>query len=465
MSNDVRPDGSGSRHPGGDGSASHTGTRSRDGRIPSVAAQLFPGDGEMRRRARTHDWAETPLGPVDGWPQSLRTAASTVLATGFPAILLWGSQLVQLYNDAYAPFLGMKHPVGFGTSAPACWPELWPLLEPILERVLAGETVTVADQHFPLLRSNAAPALDDSSITLSYAPVRDEGGHVSGVLVTALDTTAQLQRVRFDAERSALVRKLEEQVVRAEIARSAAEEAREQADQANRAKAAFLAVISHELRTPLTAIGGYAELMEMGLRGPVTPAQLRDLHGIQASQRHLLRLIGQVLDHARVEMGTVRYDVSDVVVADALTAAEGLVAPQVRACGLTYAVESSDPTLQVRADAGKLQQILLNLIGNAVKFTDSAGRITLRCSGSDESVVIAVEDTGVGIAPDKLGAVFEPFVQVLPDPTHSSTGVGLGLAISRELARGMGGDLAVASAPGHGSTFTVTLPRAGRSAG
>jgi signal transduction histidine kinase len=465
MSRDVRPDGVSSRYPAGDGISLRGSARgARDAKQPSIAAQLFAGEGEMRRRARVHDWAATPLGPVDRWPQSLRTTATTVLATDFPAILLWGPRLVQLYNDAYAPFLGVKHPTGFGTSAPSCWPELWPEVEPIVERVLAGETVTLVDQHYPLLRRDGESAMDDVYITLSYVPVRDESGSVSGVLVTGLDTTGQLQSIHFEAERSRFMREHEELVAQAESARRAAEAALEQAGLANRAKGAFLAVISHELRTPLTAIGGYAEIMEMGLRGPVSADQLRDLHGIQLSQRHLLRLIGQVLDHARVEMGTVRYDLADVAVADALFATEGLVAPQLRGAGLTYSVVSCDPALQVRADPGKLQQVLLNLVGNSVKFTDAGGQVTVRCGANDDMVEISVEDTGIGIAPDKLAAVFEPFVQVQSDITRNSSGVGLGLAISREMARGMGGELAVTSEPGRGSTFTLTLPRAGRPA-
>jgi signal transduction histidine kinase len=275
----------------------------------------------------------------------------------------------------------------------------------------------------------------------------------------ARSATASTDEARSSSS-AARLRELEAVVARVERSRAEAEAARDRAIAANRAKGAFLAVMSHELRTPLTAIGGYAELIEMGLRGPVTADQVRDLRSIQLSQRHLLRLIDQVLDHARVEMGAVHYDLVDIAVTNALTTAEGLVIPQVRARDITYTVGACDPALVVRADAGKLQQILLNLLGNAIKFTDAGGRITVECRARGQVVTISVEDTGIGIAPEKLDSVFEPFVLAEIDIARNRTGVGLGLAISRDLARGMGGDLTVTSAPGRGSTFVLALPRA-----
>src|SRR5512132_4213363 len=165
-----------------------------------------------------------------------------------------------------------------------------------------------------------------------------------------------------------------------------AEAARREAENANRAKSEFLAVMSHELRTPLNAIGGYAELMEMGIRGPATPQQIDDLRRIQASQRHLLGLINEVLNYAKVETGAVHYDLSDVRVRDALRAAEALVAPQAGAKGLTLTVGDCPRELTVRADAEKLRQILVNLLGNAIKFSTRDGRIDLACEAAGERI-------------------------------------------------------------------------------
>ncbi|HEX8830383.1 MAG TPA: HAMP domain-containing sensor histidine kinase [Longimicrobium sp.] len=236
------------------------------------------------------------------------------------------------------------------------------------------------------------------------------------------------------------------------------EEARAEADAANRAKGEFLSVMSHELRTPLNAIGGYTELIEMEIRGPVTAAQRVDLGRIQASQKHLLGLVNEVLNYTKLETGTVEYDLQDVPVREAFAAAEALVLPQAMAAGLRLVLAPTERRLSVRADADKLRQILVNLLSNAVKFTEPGGEIHLGCARAGECIRFSVRDTGIGIPADRVAAVFEPFVQVRSDLTRTREGTGLGLAISRQLARGMGGDLTVESEPGVGSTFTLDLP-------
>ena len=237
--------------------------------------------------------------------------------------------------------------------------------------------------------------------------------------------------------------------------------AREAAELANRSKAEFLAVMSHELRTPLNAIGGYVELLELGVRGPVTHEQRADLERIQRSQRHLLGLINEVLNYARIETGSVHYHIADVPVEDVLLTAELLVTPQAGARGLQLDRDRCDPHITVAADRDKLQQVVLNLLSNAIKFTGRGGHVGLRCDVRPDTVSIRVTDTGPGIAPEKLEAIFEPFVQVDTRLTRVHEGVGLGLAISRDLARGMGGELSVQSSLGRGSCFTLCLPRDG----
>jgi PAS domain S-box-containing protein len=240
-----------------------------------------------------------------------------------------------------------------------------------------------------------------------------------------------------------------------------AQSARADAEAANRAKGEFLAVMSHELRTPLNAIGGYAELLELGIRGPITPAQREDLARIQKSQRHLLGLINAVLNYTRVESGVVTYDLEDVPLDETLATCEALTAPQMRARRLTYHYGGCDPRLSVRADAEKVKQIVLNLLTNAIKFTEPGGTVTLECAAEGDRVVVSVRDTGSGISADQLERVFEPFVQVDSRLTRTKEGVGLGLAISRDLARGMGGDLTAESEMGRGSVFRLVLPRSG----
>ena len=278
------------------------------------------------------------------------------------------------------------------------------------------------------------------------------------------------QRARaLEAEvehRKALEGELREALAEREFLLERAESARAEAEAANRAKSQFLAVMSHELRTPLNAIGGHVQLVELGLHGPVTDAQHDALERVQRSQRQLLALINDVLNLARVESGRVEYALADVALTPLVADVAAMVGPLLSAKGLTC--EMSTPAgaagapLSARADPEKVRQILLNLLTNAVKFTLAGGRVTVAAGAGAEpaaTVCLHVRDTGVGIPADKLVSVFEPFVQV--GRGHSpGEGVGLGLSISRHLARGMGGDLTVASTPGVGSVFTLTLPSA-----
>jgi signal transduction histidine kinase len=239
------------------------------------------------------------------------------------------------------------------------------------------------------------------------------------------------------------------------------EQARTAAEDANRAKSQFLAVMSHELRTPLNAIGGYVQLLELGIRGPVTEAQREALERITRGQRHLLRLINDVLNLSRIEAGHVEYVREEVSVADVVAGVLPMVEPQMAAAGLHCATDIA-PELVARADRDKVQQILINLLTNAVKFTPSGGRVAITGArdADGDRVLVCVADTGIGIASDKLEEIFEPFVQVDVGHTRRKEGIGLGLAISRDLARGMGGDLRARSEEGHGSTFTLALPGA-----
>ena len=237
-------------------------------------------------------------------------------------------------------------------------------------------------------------------------------------------------------------------------------DARQAAEAANLAKTQFLAVMSHELRTPLNAIAGYAELMRMGIRGPVTPEQQADLDRIKRSQRNLLSLINDVLNYAKLEAGHIEFDTQPVQLHGFLDDIESLVTPQLQGKGLRYEYEKCDDKLSVLADVEKMRQIMLNLLSNAIKFTPSGGILAVECEADDGKVRIRVRDTGVGIPDDKIGAIFEPFVQLDRKLTSANEGTGLGLAISRDLARGMAGELSVESKPGEGSVFSLELPRA-----
>jgi PAS domain S-box-containing protein len=685
----------------------------------------------MRERVRQLDWAGTPLGPIDAWPATLVTVVDVMLGSAFPQVLLWGPDLVQIYNDAYRPLIGNKHPSALGQSVRDCWPDLWEVSRPQFERVLAGETVFLQDVPFDFARSART---ERAYFTASQSPVRGEGGAVAGILATMVETTTGVRGVEIQTDHERLVRELQverarleevfrqaptflailhgpehvfhlandayyqvvghrtilgkrvvdalpevvaqgfvgilDEVLRSgqpfigrelpvmlqrspgaeleqrfldfvyqpltdadgtrvgivahgsdvtdqvlarqevelvnaelehraaelraseqrlrdlfnqapvavavmagpdhvytivspryaetpgsgrqllgrpvrevfpelagqglaemidhvyatgqphfaderlvkldrdgdgvtedywfnigyqplrdtagqvyavasvayevteqmrarqelELAKAAAEAARVEAVTANQAKSAFLTTMSHELRTPLNAVAGYSDLLLLGVRGELTDTQRVDLERIKRSGQYLLGLINDVLNFAKLDAGQVEYRFEDVPVAPLMEGLEELIRPQVDGKGLRYHHGTCSPGYSVRADPEKVRQILLNLLANAVKFTDAGGEVALVCSTvGEESVRIAVRDTGRGIAADQLARVFDPFVQVDRHLTPmSQQGVGLGLAISRDLANGMGGQLEAKSEVGVGSEFALILPRARR---
>ena len=588
---------------------------------------LFAGAGEMRALCRSLDWSETPLGAIERWPPSLRTAAGTVLAAPFPMSLAWGPELIQIYNDAYRPLVGAEHPRALGRPVSERWPGTWESIRFRFERAAAGETLQFEDQPHPLQRDGRA---EEARFTFSYSPVLDEAGRIAGVLDTAFETTQQTadlaaanQALRERERDSALtvaisavltrggplaellqrcteaiVEHLDaafarvwtlndaEQVLelqassgmythldgahsrvpvgalkigmiasereshltnevpndprvsdkvwarregmiafagypllvedrmlgvvalfarhplaastldalgsvadgialaieraRTEAERErllgVAERAQAEAEEANRAKSRFLANMSHEIRTPINAIIGYTDLLEAGVAGSLTDVQRTYVGRLQTSGNHLIGLVNEILDLAKVEAGEMIVQRESAALLETADAALSMITPQADAKGVVVEKEPScSPDLLYLGDDDRVRQILVNLLSNAIKFTDPDGHVTVRCrepagepdqpdrAGVERAggwIAIEVEDTGIGIAPEDLGRVFEPFMQVDDAHTRREGGTGLGLTISREFARLMGGDLTVRSRVGQGSCFTLLLPRA-----
>jgi PAS domain S-box-containing protein len=233
-------------------------------------------------------------------------------------------------------------------------------------------------------------------------------------------------------------------------------QARRLAEAADEARAKFLSMMSHDLRTPLTTIHGNAQLL--AAEGTLTDEQAESVHAIREASRMQMALINDILEFARLDSGRLDVRPREITVADAVARAHMLVRVQAIDAGLNLAIAECGDGVSVVADPDRLQQILLNLLTNAIKFTPRGGLVAVDCQPDDGLVRIRIRDTGIGIPSDHLQRIFSPFVQLAAIPGTSSRGVGLGLAISRELARAMHGDVTADSTPGAGSIFTIELP-------
>jgi signal transduction histidine kinase/CHASE3 domain sensor protein len=312
---------------------------------------------------------------------------------------------------------------GYHADGAALGPNDWPLA-----RAIQGGEVSINE-----IIEIEQPDGSRRRICINSSPVLDPLGRVDAAVAIFWDVTEQ--------------HKAEQEL----------QSARLEAETASRAKSEFLAVMSHELRTPLAAIIGYEELLFDGITGPVNEGQRMQLARIKASATHLLSLIDEVLTLSRVEAGREVTHPERIPVLAALHEASMITEPLAHEKGLTLDVTRASGELEVWADPTKLRQILLNLLTNAIKFTD-AGSVVLESRRADGAVEIIVRDTGIGIAPADHDRVFDTFWQVEQKSTRKVGGTGLGLSVSRRLARLMNGELTVQSALGEGSTFTLRLP-------
>ena len=528
---------------------------------------MFAGPGEVRRLARSIDWSATPLGPVGQWSPALRNIVRTALDSPFPMNLWCGNELVLIYNDAYAPVLGAKHPAALGSRGSTVWQEIWPEIAPMFEQIRNGGPAVYADDApFLVQRSEGDRDVHEPNawFTFALSPVRDNTGNIIAFLNVVSETTARIQAERALAASEARLREVftdapaflavlrgEDHVfeyvntayyqlvghrdlvgkpvfdalpeVRGQgfenllngviekgepfvgrevpvkvartkdslpeerfvdivyypitepdgtrsgvvahgsdvtehvLARRAAQRSRIEAERANQAKSLFLANMSHEIRTPINAVMGYADLLDAGVAGELTSLQQEYIARIRASSRHLLSLVNDVLDLSKIEAGEMSVRKEVTALRDVVIQACEMITPDAVNKQINLTQEWDCDVDRVIGDQDRVRQVLINLLSNAVKFTPQGGRVTIRTGVQDRFVAIDVEDNGIGIEPENLETIFEPFVQAERGHTRTVGGTGLGLTISRRFARMMGGDLTVQSTPGSGSIFSLRL--------
>ncbi|MBW3571297.1 MAG: response regulator [Gemmatimonadetes bacterium] len=438
--------------------------RRRDGEYRHVGVSAIPlldGDGGVREWVGMHTDV-TARRRAEAW-QGLFADVGAALASSLetPSTLPGVAQRVV---DALADWCAVDLVEAEGLRRVA---QAWSGGGPRTERAAAFDAAfaverpasapfQVARTGQPVLVADAAPAQGEMAEALRRAGVRSylsvalvARGQVVGVLTAAAGDGLP----RYTADDAARLEELGGRVALAvDNARLYAE-----AIHANAAKGEFLAVMSHELRTPLNAIIGYADLLDAGVAGELNDAQREQLSRIRVGSKHLLRLIEEVLQFSRLEAGREEVHREALDLAGLTRDAAALVEPLARGKGLAFRVEVPAEPVRVETDGGKVHQIVLNLLSNAVKFTDG-GEVSVSLAARNGHAVLQVRDTGIGIAPENLERIWDAFSQVEQAPTRRVGGTGLGLSVTRNLARLLGGDVVVESAPGRGSAFTLRLP-------
>ncbi len=315
-------------------------------------------------------------------------------------------------------------------------------------------------ERMRLVRPSGAGMTAEIPVEVVSGKILNERGEPLAIVSVLHDLTKQAENERLYDELKKFSGELERRIIEA-TADLADQNARLQwqareLEKANRLKSDFLANMSHELRTPINALIGYTALMLERIYGDINAQQEEGLHRIQASAQHLLTLINDVLDLAKIEAGKMPLHLENVSLGEVVREIAEQLEPLVRRKGLDLVCEVPPDGIAMHTDRTKVKQILLNIVSNAVKFTQ-AGRVVVRAAREGDTVQIDVTDTGIGIRPKDLGAIWEDFRQVDQSRTREFGGTGLGLSITRKLVDALGGQVGVASEYGKGSTFTVRL--------
>lgn len=398
---------------------------------PTSRQNFIFGTGEMADLTRAFDWSQTPVGPIEQWPETLLITVNTMLSSRHPMFLWWGKELVQFYNDAYRPSLGAdKHPRALGQNGIECWPEVWPIIGPQIETVMtSGQASWHEDQLVPIVRDGK---LEDVYWTYGYSPVRDSTGTICGTLVVCTETTRRFLAEQRQITSQAALMQTEKLAAVGRLASS----------------------IAHEINNPLESVTNLIYLARESAWNPETREYLdiadRELRRVSVIANQTLRFHKQ--------SSKPQWITCEGLIGSALSVYQGrLVNSSVEVERCTRAASL------VLCFEGEIQQVLSNLIINAIDaMHPHGGRLLIRSrEGTDwktgrKGLILTVADTGSGMSPDTAAKIFEPFFT-----TKEIGGTGLGLWVSYEIVERHGGTLAVRSSQrkGHsGTVFTLFLP-------
>ncbi|UBF30487.1 response regulator (plasmid) [Kovacikia minuta CCNUW1] len=400
--------------------------------------ELFAQSGEMGARIQAFNWPATPIGMISNWDQSLQIALQILLLSKFPMQILWGQDYIQFYNDAYIPILGKKHPVALGQRGEDCWREVWDFAGPLLNKVMRTGTATWSEDQLLVLERNGYP--EECYFTFSYTPIWEQSGGVGGIFIAVNETTQKILSERRERE-----------------LRVEAQAAKESAEKANQLKDQFLAVLSHELRSPLNPILGWAKLLL--IRELDRNTTRRALEAIERNAKLQAQMIDDLLDISRVLRNKLILDLAPVQFIPIIEDALETVDSNAIAKSIQIQTQFDNTPFHILADSNRLKQAIWNLLSNAVKFTPEAGSIIIQLDYVESFAQLRVSDTGRGISADFLPHVFDHFQQADSSTTRTFGGLGLGLAIAKQIIDMHGGYIQADSpGEGQGATFTVRLP-------
>ncbi|OOQ61779.1 PAS domain-containing sensor histidine kinase [Mucilaginibacter pedocola] len=509
-------------------------------------AMHLQGGGEMGKLIREFDWASTSLGSPDKWPQSLLTTVSTILRSKFPMFLWWGPELIQFYNDAYRPSLGVngKHPTALGQAGAKCWPEIWPVIGPVVTGIMeGGESTWEQDSLVPIYRNNR---IEECYWTFSYSPVIGEDGTPAGVLSICFETTDKVQSHKqvIDAKKE-----LEFAVEAGELAtwdlnprtnrfvgnarikewfgldaheeielplaiNVMAEEDRERVNNAiaqalkrgsdgnynaeyaiinpktnvrRRVKAIgkavfddegnalrlsgtlqditeehglqqrkdeFISVASHELKTPITSLNASMQILQKLIKTEEVSDKIKLFVGKAGNNlSKLVHLLDDLLNVTKLQQGQLALNKTRFNLGDLITdSCEHLSQTDDHKINI-----SGEQDVMVYADYRRIDQVLVNLVNNAIKYSPQANEVDVTFGRENGKAVVHIQDYGIGIHPEKLPHLFDRYYRV-DGLGHQFSGLGLGLYISAEIIQRHDGEISVESERGSGSIFTFTLP-------